>query len=354
MNKLLWTSIVSELADAAQEHPPLAAELLRLFSAAKGEKKRKSAIDLPIESAPVDQNKLRRLVSVGIGGEAERPDDDDLVTLDTRLERVAVALKANRKDGHWFDAFNLEADDRAALALAYETASLGASALATLASAAANVAEITQAAATAQRWLFDCVHAFSARCPLQNELFAEVCRFAKQARVFVSRHMRSSDACSLEEFQVVRESLSRSTGRTDPVARRVSLAPAKQPSPKREAPDELLQARSLLKGCRALLVGGDEREYQRRAIEGGLGISLKWLQTRAHESTQSAVEAVESVDVVFLAIRWASHAYGTLADACKRRGIPIVRLPAGLNPTQIAQQTIEQAAHRLRAARQAA
>lgn len=357
MSKSLWTSIVATLADAAQEHPPLAAELLRLFSVVDAERVRQAATRVPTEQPLAAKEKLDRLVQFGIGADSTPAGTaEDRPPLDTRLELAAEALRAGRKEGNWFDAFDLPRLERDELTAAYEAASIAATALATLPtfSDGDGVGATAQSVASVQRWLYDRVAAFGARCPLQGELFLELSRFAKQSRVYVARHMRVADACSADEFEMARIILARPSQGAARGQRAASRsAETKQLMECRETPGAVLEARDLLHGQRALLVGGDEREHQRRAIEDSLGVTLRWLPTRAHESTQPAINAVSSADIVFLAIRWAGHAYSELATVCRQHGVPLVRLPAGLNPAQLALQTLEQAGDRLRLASEA-
>ena len=54
------------------------------------------------------------------------------------------------------------------------------------------------------------------------------------------------------------------------------------------------------------------------------------------------------VAVVLLAIRWASHSYGDVIKFCEETGKPLVRLPAGYNPNQVAAQIMSQCGSRLR------
>ena len=52
--------------------------------------------------------------------------------------------------------------------------------------------------------------------------------------------------------------------------------------------------------------------------------------------------------VVALAIRWASHSFGDVRAFCDRHGKPLVRLPGGYNPNQVATQILAQCSERLR------
>jgi hypothetical protein len=51
-----------------------------------------------------------------------------------------------------------------------------------------------------------------------------------------------------------------------------------------------------------------------------------------------------------LAIRWSSHSFGEVKAMCGRHGKPFVRLPAGYNPDQVAQQILAQCSEALQQA----
>lgn len=120
-----------------------------------------------------------------------------------------------------------------------------------------------------------------------------------------------------------------------------------QPEEVVEYPSEEVQrVRAALQGKTVVLIGGDERPYMRRAIEDAFGLAkLVWVTTHPHEPLEQFVPYVKREDVrlVLLAIRWASHSYADIADLCKRYRKPLVRLPGGYNPNQIAAQILAQA-----------
>lgn len=53
------------------------------------------------------------------------------------------------------------------------------------------------------------------------------------------------------------------------------------------------------------------------------------------------------VAVVILAIRWSRHCYADVELSCKKYDRPLVRLPAGYNPKQVAKSILEQCSNRL-------
>jgi hypothetical protein len=48
-----------------------------------------------------------------------------------------------------------------------------------------------------------------------------------------------------------------------------------------------------------------------------------------------------------LAIRWSSHSFGKVKPICDRYGKPLVRLPAGYSPNQVAVQIVQQVSGKL-------
>lgn len=117
---------------------------------------------------------------------------------------------------------------------------------------------------------------------------------------------------------------------------------------------EVVEAARLLGGRRVVLIGGDRRPEAQEALERSLGLEeLTWIETKEHQSVASFEPAVARPEValVLLAIRWSSHAFGEVRQQCDRHGKPLVRLPGGYGPNQVAAQVLAQCGDRLRAAR---
>ncbi|HEV7222839.1 MAG TPA: hypothetical protein VGN42_09065, partial [Pirellulales bacterium] len=114
---------------------------------------------------------------------------------------------------------------------------------------------------------------------------------------------------------------------------------------------EIDEAAELLRGKSLALIGGEKRPGASQAIKEALGLKdLIWIESRAHESFKSFGPYVARPDVaaVLLAIRWSSHAYGEVKTFCDHHGKPLVRLPGGYNPNQVAAQILAQASDRLK------
>jgi len=115
---------------------------------------------------------------------------------------------------------------------------------------------------------------------------------------------------------------------------------------------EVQEAARLLKGRSMVLIGGDRRPGSHQALEEAFGLQeLIWIETREHQSISGFEPYVARPDVavVILAIRWSSHSFGEVRDFCNRYGKPLVRLPGGYSPNQVAAQIMGQCSERLQA-----
>jgi hypothetical protein len=115
-------------------------------------------------------------------------------------------------------------------------------------------------------------------------------------------------------------------------------------------PEELRRARELLQGRSLVMIGGERRAPSAEALEQALGLrELIWIETREHQ-THAVFEpyvARDDVAVVVLAIRWSSHGFGEVKAFCDKYGKPLVRLPAGYSPNQVAYHLVRQVGDRL-------
>jgi hypothetical protein len=108
---------------------------------------------------------------------------------------------------------------------------------------------------------------------------------------------------------------------------------------------EVKEAARLLEGRGVALIGGDRRREAEDALRRALKLKdLFWIETREHQSIESfeAVVARPEVALVLLAIRWSSHSFGEVKQFCERHDKPLVRLPGGYNPNQVAVQILAQ------------
>lgn len=116
---------------------------------------------------------------------------------------------------------------------------------------------------------------------------------------------------------------------------------------------EIADVARLLRGRRVVMIGGETRVPAKAALERAFGLTeLDWLSAPAHSSFWNFEPAIARADtaVVLLMIRWSSHSFGEVRSICERYGKPLVRLPAGYNPAQVAHQIMEQCGAQLAAA----
>ncbi len=114
---------------------------------------------------------------------------------------------------------------------------------------------------------------------------------------------------------------------------------------------EVDQAASLLSGHSVVLIGGVRHPDAQKLLRTALRLKdVVWIETREHQSIKRFESAIARADValVLLAIRWSSHAFGDVRQYCDRYGKPLVRLPGGYSPNQVAAQIVTQAGEQLR------
>jgi hypothetical protein len=131
---------------------------------------------------------------------------------------------------------------------------------------------------------------------------------------------------------------------------REGIGPPEAPAPEDEPPADVRRASRLLAGRSVVLIGGDPRPEAKESLERAFGLrQLIWVGTREHESITEfePVVARPEVALVLLAIRWSSHSYAEVKKFCDRYGKPLVRLPGGYNPNQVAAQVLMQCSDRL-------
>jgi hypothetical protein len=114
---------------------------------------------------------------------------------------------------------------------------------------------------------------------------------------------------------------------------------------------EVREAAELLRGRSILMVGGEERPYAKQALERAFGLKeLIWMKTREGNTRLDFDPLVANPDVaaVLLAIRWSRHCYEEVKVHCDKHSKPLVRLPRGYNPNQVAHEIAAQASEHLR------
>lgn len=109
--------------------------------------------------------------------------------------------------------------------------------------------------------------------------------------------------------------------------------------------DEEQQVFELLHDRVLVLIGGIQRRLHTEAIERAFGLSeLVWLDGSVASYTHfEPAIARPDVAAVVLLIRWSSHGYGDVKLFCDAHGKPLIRVPAGYNPRQLAHHILGQA-----------
>lgn len=114
---------------------------------------------------------------------------------------------------------------------------------------------------------------------------------------------------------------------------------------------EVQRVRALLHGRTMIVIGGERRPGAIEALTLAFDLkALIWIE--AYEQTYTDFEphvARADVAVVILAIRWVPHGYGEVKEFCDQYSKPLVRLPAGYNPNQVAYTILNQVSHQLAA-----
>jgi hypothetical protein len=121
-------------------------------------------------------------------------------------------------------------------------------------------------------------------------------------------------------------------------------------APARKRSQEVERVAAMLGGRAMVLIGGECRDYSRRAIEQSLGLAqLLWLDAPEHESIYRFEPAVARPEVALVAviIKLSSHSFGDVKDLCRRYGKSFVFLTHGYNARQIARAVLEQCSRQL-------
>ena len=113
---------------------------------------------------------------------------------------------------------------------------------------------------------------------------------------------------------------------------------------------EVKEAARLLAGKSVVLIGGSRRREAQESLRKALGLKeLIWIETKEHQSVGTFEPLVARTDValILLAIRWSSHSFGDVKQLGERHGKPLVRLPGGYSPNQVAAQIVSQCSEQL-------
>ena len=183
--------------------------------------------------------------------------------------------------------------------------------------------------------------------PDQINVFAWLKETSARHHLYLKRFMRAEDLATPADWPDLVDRIFTAY----PHGRAPVKAKRRVPETQRSEPNaEVLEARRLLAGRSVVLIGGGCRPEARESLIADLGLSdLVWIETREHQSIAGFEPAIarDDVAVVLLAIRWSSHAFGDVKTFCNRHGKPLVRLPGGYNPNQVAAHILAQSSGKL-------
>jgi hypothetical protein len=113
--------------------------------------------------------------------------------------------------------------------------------------------------------------------------------------------------------------------------------------------EDVQRAAELLRGRTVVLIGGIKRPLAADALTQAFDLKeLVWVEGR--DQTYAEFEpyvARPDVAAVILAIRWSRHGFGEVKEFCDKYDKPLVRLPGGYSPNQVALHIVNQIGERL-------
>jgi hypothetical protein len=142
-------------------------------------------------------------------------------------------------------------------------------------------------------------------------------------------------------FQRVLREIDRFLATRSPIAESAGL---------HDATAEVKEVARLLSGRSVILIGGSRRREAQESLERAFALrALIWIETKEHQAVAAFEPVIARADVALalLAIRWSSHSFRDLKPICDRHDKPLVRLPGGYNPNQVAAQILAQCSGQL-------
>jgi hypothetical protein len=114
----------------------------------------------------------------------------------------------------------------------------------------------------------------------------------------------------------------------------------------------VLEARDLLKGSSIVVVGGDRRPEAVDRMQEAFGLNkVEWISLTEHGSAEPLRAPILRPDtrlVIVLARLTGHHHADEARDYARKADVPVVTMPGGYNPEQVAEQVLQQAGDRLR------
>ena len=137
------------------------------------------------------------------------------------------------------------------------------------------------------------------------------------------------------------------------IDRHLAAHPAEERVALETPSQEMVKAAVMLGGKEAVIVGGHLRTPQQKAIIEAFDLrDLRWIAVTepAQLARFESDIAKPEVAIVLFAMRWTSAEYADVKQLCDKYNKPLVKLPRGYNPNQIAAEILRQAGDRLRSA----
>jgi hypothetical protein len=112
----------------------------------------------------------------------------------------------------------------------------------------------------------------------------------------------------------------------------------------RKKPQMVLRATELLRDRAVALYAGAPRPQPKQALEGTLELrELHWTEYKSEQAIESLEEHLDAgVDLILVALRLSPTLTQTFKDRCAAAEVPLVWLPSGYGPGQVAHQVVRQ------------
>lgn len=127
--------------------------------------------------------------------------------------------------------------------------------------------------------------------------------------------------------------------------------PAEEKTPIDTPTQELAKVAVILGGKETALFGGSIRPQHQKAIVEAFDLKgLRWLACPEEGSIEKFEFEIAKpeIAVVLYAMRWTAANFDEVKQLCEKLNKPLVRLPRGYNPNQIAAEILRQAGDRIR------
>jgi hypothetical protein len=114
---------------------------------------------------------------------------------------------------------------------------------------------------------------------------------------------------------------------------------------------EVEQVAQWLEGRDLVVIGGQKRPHAVQALRDAFRLRhVEWITTVEHESPTVFRAPVSQpyVAAVLLLIRFSNHNYANVKAYCEEFGKPLIRIPRGYSPNQVAYEILSQASEQFK------